>query len=86
MNNLSVKTWETVERVVGTWLLALIVLLTVLLAVVVASRVVVVAGRALERGQEQGLTRQARAYPDPVCEWCGGIMDGHGCQCEGVER
>lgn len=24
-------------------------------------------------------------YPDPVCEWCGGIMDGRGCQCDGGE-
>jgi len=23
-------------------------------------------------------------YPEPVCPWCGGIMDGHGCQCNGV--
>jgi len=85
MRSLSDRNWEMIERVVGTWLLALIVVLSVLLAVVVACRVVVVAGRALEQGQE-GLTRQARAYPDPVCEWCGGIMDGHGCQCEGVEQ
>jgi len=23
-------------------------------------------------------------YPDPVCPWCGGLMDGHGCRCKGV--
>jgi hypothetical protein len=25
----------------------------------------------------------AAVYPEPVCPWCGGIEDGHGCQCDG---
>jgi len=88
MRSLSVRSWDVVERVAAAWLLAALVALVACLMVVTACRAVAEVRRALggrEQGQGQGLTRQARTYPDPVCEWCGGVMDGKSCQCEGVE-
>lgn len=75
-----VRDWESFERVVGTWLLALIVVLAFCLVVVTVCRVVAVMEQSEARESVGWVTG---AYPDPPCEWCGQPMDGHSCQCEG---
>lgn len=67
--------------------------LAVVLAVACLVKAVEVAGAWRERERVEWSWDESRstsaapelgaAYPDPVCEWCGGIMDGHSCQCEG---
>lgn len=75
-----VRDWESFERMVGTWLLALIVVLAFCLVVVTVCRVVAVMEQSEAR---ESVGWVSGAYPDPPCEWCGQPMDGHSCQCEG---
>lgn len=55
--------------------LACIIIVLVVAAVSVA---VGIATIVLERKERV----QCLEYPDPVCEECGGVMNGHGCRCE----
>ena len=88
------REWSAMVAVVCAWLLAAV------MAGVLAVRAVRVVRGWMERERVEWLdeSRESRStsaapelselgavYPEPVCEWCGGIMDGHSCQCEGGE-
>ncbi len=78
MQFLKIRYWMSDHHELRCWIFASMIMIFIVGMIVIAGRMIIIGLDAIGRERFEWLS----IYPDPACEICGEIKDGHSCQCK----